>query len=189
MNNIQEKKEKYTLTKKNNRMKKYILILFKDLTRDELPLEIVSLLTPIVDSKFLKYNHNRGSIVIHFESEVDQSELVPFIQGILYGIVSSFILSELNDKMSLQMPKDVLEHLLDLENEDEGSHKVDLSKQSNLFDYEEDSDEDFIGLLLEDIKWKIKKPSLDQILEKIKIQGIKSLSQFEKDILEEYSKN
>lgn len=170
-------------------MKKYILILFKDLTRDELPAEIVSLLTPIVDSKFLKFNHNRGSMVLHFESEVDQSELVPFIQGVLYGIVSSFILSELNDKMSLQMPKDALEHLLDLENDGEGSYRIDLSKQTNFLDYEEDVDEDFIGLLLEDIKWKIKKPSLDQILEKIKMQGIKSLSQYEKDILEEYSKN
>lgn len=170
-------------------MKKYILILFKDLTRDELPAEIVSLLTPIVDSKFLKFNHNRGSMVIHFESEVDQSELVPFIEGILYGIVSSFILSELNDKMSLRMPKDVLEHLLDLENDSEGSHKTDLNQNQKFMDFEEEIDEDFIGLLLEDVKWKIKKPTLDQILEKIKVQGIKSLSQFEKDILEEYSKN
>lgn len=169
-------------------MKKYILILFKDLTRDELPSEIVSILTPIVDSKFLKFNHNRGSMVLHFESEVDQSELVPFIEGVLFGIVSSFILSELNDKMSLRMPKDVLEHLLDLDNEGEGSFKVDLNHPSNLLDYDEQNDEDFIGLLLEEVKWKIKRPSLDQILEKIKSQGMKSLSQFEKDTLEEYSK-
>lgn len=169
-------------------MKKYILILFKDLTRDELTSEIVSILTPIVDSKFLKFNHNRGSMVLHFESEVDQSELVPFIEGVLFGIVSSFILSELNDKMSLRMPKDVLEHLLDLDNEGQGSFKVDLNHPSNFLDYDEQNDEDFIGLLLEEVKWKIKRPSLDQILEKIKSQGMKSLSQFEKDTLEEYSK-
>jgi hypothetical protein len=168
-------------------MKKYVLILFKDIMREELPTEIVSLLTPIVDSKFLKFHHNRGSLVLHFESEVDQSELVPFIEGILFGIVSSFILSELNDKMSLRMPKDVLEHLLDLENEGDGTYKIDMNQYQ--IDYDEENDEDFIGLLLEDVKKKIKRPTLDQILEKIKTKGINSLSQYEKDTLEEYSKN
>lgn len=169
-------------------MKKYILVLFKDLTREDLPAEIVSFLTPIVDSKYLKFNHNRGSMVLHFESEVELSELVAFIQGTLFGVVSSFILSELNDKMSLHMPKDVLEHLLDLENDGQGSQKVDLDQRTDFLDFELETDEDFIGTLLEEVKWKIKKPSLDQILEKIKSQGMKSLSQFEKDILEEHSK-
>ena len=181
-------------------MKKYILILFKDIMREELPTEIVSLLIPIVDSKLLKFHHNRGSLVLHFESEVDQSELVPFIEGILFGIVSSFILSELNDKMSLRMPKDVLEHLLDLDNEGESTIKLNLNNQGwqwvegsvrgdeEIFIDEED-ERDFIGLLLEDVKKKIKRPTLDQILEKIKTKGINSLSQYEKDTLEEYSKN
>ena len=180
-------------------MKKFILILFREFKTKEESTEIVTLLTPIVDSKFMKFRNDRGSMILHFESEVDQSELVPFIQGVLFGIVSSFILSELTDKLSLQMPKDILEHLLDLDNEGESTIKINLNNHgfqwvsgSGRDDAEtfidEEDESDFIALLLEDVKRKIKRPSLDQILEKIKHDGIKSLSQFEKDTLEEYSK-
>jgi hypothetical protein len=97
------------------------------------------------------------------------------------------------------MPKDILEHLLDLDNEGESTIKINLNNQGwkwvtgsgrddteNFIDEEDESD--FIALLLEDVKRKIKRQSLDQILEKIKHDGIQSLSQFEKDTLEEYSK-
>jgi hypothetical protein len=52
----------------------------------------------------------------------------------------------------------------------------------------EDND-DYVALLLEEVKSKIKKPSLDYILDKITTKGISSLSQYEKDILDSYSKN
>jgi len=169
-------------------MKKFILVLFREFkTKDECR-DVVTVLAPIVDSKLIKFHHTKGSMIIHFESEVDQDELTPFIQGVLYGIVSTFILSEYTDKMSLVMPKDILEHLLDLENDnDTGVIKF---KPNSEGEYVDDSsvDNDFISLILDDIKWKIKKPSLDQILEKIKQGGMKSLNQFEKDTLEEYSK-
>jgi hypothetical protein len=45
-----------------------------------------------------------------------------------------------------------------------------------------------VALLLDEIKSKVSKPSLDNILEKIKSKGMDSLTQFEKDTLEEYSK-
>jgi hypothetical protein len=168
-------------------MKKFILVLFKEFkTKDECR-DIVTVLAPIVDSKFLKFHHTKGSMIIHFESEVDQDELTPFIQGVLYGIVSTFILSEYTDRMSLVMPNDILEHLLDLENDEGGTIKF---KPNDEGEYDNDYvDNDFISLILDDIKWKIKRPSLDQILEKIKKNGIKSLSDFEKETLEEYSKN
>jgi hypothetical protein len=169
-------------------MKKFILILFKEFSRKDECKDIVTVLAPIVDSKFLKFHHTKGSMIIHFESEVGQDELTPFIQGVLYGIVSTFILSEYTDRMSLVMPQDILEHLLDLENDSEGTIKFKPNSDGEYVD-DDYMDNDFISLILDDIKWKIKKPSLDQILEKIKKNGIKSLSEFEKEILEEYSKN
>jgi len=169
-------------------MKKFILILLKDGLSKEECVDIIKVLTPICDSKFMKFVHNKGSVVIHFETEVDQFEVVPFIQGVLFGIITSFILTEITDKLSLQMPKSVLEHLLDLENESDGSITFKVHEDQISFE-EEIDEEDYISLLIEDIKWKIKRPSLDQILEKIKKTGIKSLSEFEKETLEEYSKN
>ena len=50
-------------------------------------------------------------------------------------------------------------------------------------------EEDFVALLLDKIKKKVKKPSLDNLLEKIQSEGLDSLTPFEKDTLDEYSKN
>jgi hypothetical protein len=46
-----------------------------------------------------------------------------------------------------------------------------------------------VALLLEGIKKSRKKPTLDEILEKILSGGVNSLSLYEKEILENYSKN
>jgi Mg/Co/Ni transporter MgtE len=83
------------------------------------------------------------------------------------------------------MPKIYSDHLFDLE-------KNDVTEEINSNSLEEVDDEDYsdnVALLLEEIKSKVKKPSLDFLLEKIKSKGINSLSQFEKDTLNEYSKN
>ena len=56
-------------------------------------------------------------------------------------------------------------------------------------DEEQEDDEDFVALLLDEVKRKVKKPSLDQLLEKISKNGIESLSKFEKETLEYYSEN
>jgi hypothetical protein len=53
---------------------------------------------------------------------------------------------------------------------------------------EEEEDDDFVALLLEGLKKNVKKPTLDYILDKILSNGPESLTQFEKDILESYSK-
>jgi hypothetical protein len=53
---------------------------------------------------------------------------------------------------------------------------------------EDEEDDDFVALLLEGLKKNVKKPTLDYILDKIASDGFESLSQFEKDTLESYSK-
>ena len=51
-----------------------------------------------------------------------------------------------------------------------------------------DDDEEFVALLLEEVKKRVKKPTLDQLLDKIKEVGVDSLTPFEKGVLENYSK-
>jgi hypothetical protein len=55
--------------------------------------------------------------------------------------------------------------------------------------FDEELDEEIVALLLEGIKKSRKKPTLDEILEKILLSGVNSLNQYEKEILENYSKN
>jgi hypothetical protein len=49
--------------------------------------------------------------------------------------------------------------------------------------------EEFVGFLLDEINQEIKVPTLNQILDKINEKGISSLTGFEMEILDEYSKN
>jgi hypothetical protein len=69
--------------------------------------------------------------------------------------------------------------------------KLDMSRIKNNLDFMESEDDDeFVALLLDEMREKnlYKKPSLDQILDKVLVDGMESLSPFEKDILETYSK-
>ena len=169
-------------------MKKYLLVIFGDFTSKQICEEIALTITPLVDSPQLKFQHTKGCLIFHFASEVLHEEIHYYVEGSLSGITSAFILSEVNDKMSVFMPEDIKEHLFDLENaSDDVSINIDMRKlKSN--DYMED-DEDFVALLLNEVKKNITKPTLDQLLDKIKSKGIDSLTQFEKDTLEIYSKN
>jgi hypothetical protein len=69
--------------------------------------------------------------------------------------------------------------------------RLDMNRVKNNMDFSEEEEEDFVALLLEEMKDKkiFKKPSLDQILDKMLNEGSESLTRFEKDILDNYSKN
>lgn len=170
-------------------MKKYLLILSGNFSSNETCKEIALTLTPIVDSPHLKFNLSEGMLVFHFASEVSQEEIHDYIVGSLFDLVNMFILTEYNDKVSLFLPKEVETHLLDLENESENTEiKIDLDKSQSILG-ESEKDDDFVALLLDEVKKRVKKPSLDYLLEKIAEKGVSSLSPFEKDTLDYYSKN
>ena len=125
-----------------------------------------------------------GSLIFHFASEVDMDELSSFIETILFDITTTFILTEVSDKLSINFPEEIKNHLLDLENHNDNIEmRLNVNREIN-----DEDDDSYVALLLNDIKRRVPKPSLDQILEKIKSKGILSLSQYEKDILDEYSK-
>jgi hypothetical protein len=167
-------------------MKKYLLVVFGQFT-NEMSQDLALSISPIVDSPHLKFQFTPGAILLHFGSEVEHIEIHDFLCGVFYGLASTFILTELTDKVSVNMPKSYSDHLFDLENDNEPS-TIQLKSNSNLTENDMEEDDNFVALLLDEIKSKVSKPSLDSILEKIKSKGIDSLSQFEKDTLEDYSK-
>ena len=172
-------------------MKKYFLILFGDFKSEEFCKEVALTISPLVDSPQLKFQHSNGSLLFHFASEIDQNEIYEFLTVSFFELVSSFILTENTDNLSLYMPEEAKSHLLDLENAGgDISISIDLSKP-NLFEGEldEEDEEDFMALVLNRVKEKVKKPSLDQLLEKVGSKGVESLTPFEKDTLDAYSKN
>jgi hypothetical protein len=171
-------------------MTKFLLTIIGDFKQEDLLSEIALTITPIVDSPHLKFQSSNGALIFHFASEVAQEEIHDYVQGSLFGLIDSFILVEYTDKVSVCMTKELKDHLFDLENESDGvSININMNHIKNNTDFMEDEeDDDFVALLLNQVKEKVKKPSLDYILDKIANKGMDSLSQFEKDTLDLYSK-
>lgn len=164
-------------------MKKFILIIFGEFSTYEICKDIALSITPLVDSPQLKFQHKKGAMIFHFASEVSQEEIVDYINGSLSDVCDSLILTEFNDNLSLVLPNDVKEHLLDLEEDNSKDSKVITT------DEEEIENSEFLKTVIKELKKNIKRPTLDQLLEKIKEDGLSSLSPYEKEILDEYSKN
>jgi hypothetical protein len=172
-------------------MKNYLLTVIGNFESDEMCRDMALTLSPIVDSPSLKFSHSKGVLLLHFASEVSKGEIYDFIIGVFFGMTESFILTEFNDKMTVSLPDEIKDYLFNLDDDsEENNNKLDMIKVKNNYGFDESEDEDdFVALLLEHPYNKIKRPSLDQILDKISSKGYESLSQFEKDTLENYSKN
>ena len=172
-------------------MNKYLLTILGEFKTKEMCQNVALSITPIVDSPNLKFQHANGVLIFHFSSEIPKEEIYEYVRGVLYGITDSFILTTITDDVSVSMPEDIYNHLFDLESADgEMDMKLDMTRIKNNLDFMEQEEDDLVALLLEEMRESnvIKKPSLDQILDKVLTNGMESLSPFEKDTLETYSK-
>jgi hypothetical protein len=168
-------------------MKKYLLVVFGDFKNEKVINGLAQGMSTIVDSDFLKFQSTPGALVFHFASEVIEEDLYDFIVGLFYGVSENFILTEMTDKVTVHMEDRVKAHLLDLDKETESvDMTIDFTK---LFkDDIEELSNDFVEFILDEFKQEVKTPSLNEILDKINEKGIKSLTQLEKEILDNYSK-
>jgi hypothetical protein len=123
------------------------------------------------------------SCICYFESEMDLISIHTILANKIDRLDVLAILSEVSDKMSVHMSEEVSQHLFDLESE------VDESYDIPGLEGEIDFSDDFAVQLLEEVRRQIKTPTLDDLLDKIKVGGMSSLSPFEKGVLETYSKN
>ena len=172
-------------------MNKYLLTVFGEFETKEMCQNVALSITPIVDSPNLKFQHSKGVLLFHFSSEIPKEEIYEYVKGVLYGLSESFILTTITDDVSVFMPKDIYNHLFDLDSANgEIDMKLDMTRIKNNLDFMEQEEDDLVALLLEEMRENnvIKKPSLDQILDKVLTNGMESLSPFEKDTLETYSK-
>ena len=172
-------------------MKSYLLTAIGNFDSEELCKEIAISITPIVDSPHMKFQHTKGILMFYFSTEVDKIEIFDYVTGILFGITETFILTEVSDNVTVSLPSGIKEHLFDLENESNDINmNIDMNKVKNNIELfgDEEEDEDFVALLLGERERLLKKPRLDQILDKINSKGYESLSQYEKDVLDSYSK-
>jgi hypothetical protein len=171
-------------------MKKYLLTIFGEFKSNEICEEIAIALSPVVDSPNLKFQFTKGILIFHFASEMDMSDVHEYLEMTSYDLYESFILSEYTDKVSVFMSDENKKHLFDLETNEGNSGIEMVLAPRNGFQYMDNTEDDeFVALLLNDIKKNLKPLTLDQLLDKIKNGGVESLTPFEKGTLDNYSKN
>ena len=166
-------------------MNKYLLTVIGYVCEDDCP-DIVLAMSDIIDSENVKFLHNPNSFMICFESSVEKSNIFCYLRDILFDISDTYILSVIDDNSTVSIPKSVGEFIFDLNSA--GEFTLNLTKQ----EYDEDDDDDdveLIELLRQKMGKEYQKPSLDCLLDKISQKGLNSLTQFEKQSLESYSKN
>ena len=169
-------------------MKKYLLTIFGEFGTPEKYTEITITLTPLVDSPSLKFQYGKEFLIAHFASELNRNEIYEFLEMSSYGLYDSFILNEYEEKNNIFMSEENKKHLFELNNLEENNGKEMKLTSNNIEDYPYEDDE-FVSTLMSELKKQLKPPTLDQILDKMSVEGFDGLTQFEKGLLENYSKN
>jgi hypothetical protein len=171
-------------------MKKYLLTIVGDFKSEAICKEIAIALSPLVDSPNLKFQFTKGVLIFHFGSEMEMNDIHEFLEITSYDLYDSFILSEYTDKVSVFMTEENKKHLFNLdENSTDNGIEMVLVPKNGIQYMNDAEDDEFVALLLNEVKKHVKAPTLDQLLEKIKSEGVDSLTPFEKGTLENYSKN
>jgi hypothetical protein len=184
---------------------KYFLILFARFGKNKKLLnDILCQFETVLSSNFLKYQEGDDFIITHFETEEPLKNLKEFCGYVLDNTVENYILFPNNKNVTLSLPDDMKEHLLDLETDGLNIQSKNTDFDINFNDDEDDDEED--DILSEIQRKNNKKPpleqllktvfdssveeemSLDELLDKVQKKGLKSLTKKEKELLYGYSK-
>lgn len=198
--------------------KTYLLFIFAKFGEDSKLLKQIPLqLIPVSSSKYLKFNYGDSNIICNFDSKLPFDELREFVSMALDSLVDQWFLIEHTDNMAVHMDNSLKLNLFDLSSDnknhkdfedtvyDNVSDKQGSDEMFKIMDYflseamkEVNPEDMFINDEEEDpliTKLKLKKnskynkPTLDQLLEKVKEKGIDSLTKYEKQLLDEYARN
>ena len=197
---------------KNHEPFQYLLFIFGDFNgKDKLIELIATQLSTFTDkNSYLKYNYGDYGIVMNFQSHFSFINLRDHTHIILEKVAPQYFLMEHPKNLYAFMPPELKINLFDLNEEnhiiEEEKNKNELN--NNIFDnflytystslmFEDTLSEEQMENLFNDIMLKhdnptyMKKeyPTIDELLEKIKENGLNSLTETEKQILDEYSKS
>lgn len=193
----------------------YLLFIYSTLGEGSPVLRDIPLqLSPISSAPYIKYNYGNSGLICNFETDLPFPELREFVSVTLEGLADQYFLIEHSDNMSVHMDNSLKLNLFDLNSENKkygnGDNVSDKQGEDELYkimDYflsesmKEIDNNDLHSITFDEDedplirKLKLKKdpkfikPSLDSLLEKIKEKGIKSLTKYEKQLLNEYAGN
>jgi hypothetical protein len=190
--------------------KQYMIFIYGNYKDKDKIVELIAIqISAFTDpDTYVKYNYGDYGVVMNFQSEYNFYQLRDNIHIVLEKAVDQYFLMEVPNAMYAFMPPEMKLNLFDLNEENhnfedkENKEKPDVNIldkfifniASSLMPEDMLSEED-MDKMFENIMLKVsnkdpkQKPTIDDILDKIQDNGFDSLTNFEKQILDEYSKN
>lgn len=162
--------------------------------------KIVEQLVPISRDTNLKYSYGDQSMIVLLDSDIEFEIIKKYVTFIFNQYSSMYFIMPCTDKMSYNIPQDMMDLFF---GQDENmiskmAENVDEDQIDEIFSQFSENDlediyeeEDTLEQILKQSKQTKKTevlPSLDDILDKISANGVSSLNEKERQVLDSYSK-
>lgn len=183
--------------------KKYVLFVFGQFkTEDDIVQELIAECATIIESNYMKFIFNPNSFIAHFTSRLPFEDLKEHFDNVLSLQVEQYFLSEMTNEFAVGMNPDLMEGLFNLDEDNKEISHVSMKMiledlnsvgENGLMDFLQNLPKIIEKAMTEDLDSVtpriIKKVvSLDEVLDKITEEGIESLTEEEKQILENYAR-
>ena len=176
----------------------YMLFIFGDFDEQEnLATNLSSQLLTVVSSPFLKFTYGEYGVVFHFRSKEVFSDLKEYIDMGMSEITEQYFLMEVTKNVDIKMPRKLKKDFLNIDGEEKKKENKtgEINVESKLRERKEElRNFTFEFLMPTDFNQMVQKnepdysPTVDEILDKISENGIESLTEKEKEILDNYGK-
>ena len=203
---ISEKIYNFVLTIKNKLMRKkretkpkkdpaYMLFLFGDFSDlESITQELSMQFLPFVTSPFLKYTYGEFGVVFHFRSGETFTDLKEYVDMSLNEIVDQYYLMESTKNVDIKMDRKLKKDFLNIDGETKkeqqktGTIDVDSKIKERREELKNFTFEFMLPMDFNPKKEPDYLPTVDEILDKISEKGIETLTEKEKEILDNYGK-
>ena len=175
----------------------YMLFIFGDFDEQEnLATNLSSQLLTVVSSPFLKFTYGEYGVVFHFRSKEVFSDLKEYVDMGMSEITEQYFLMEVTKNIDIKMPRKLKKDFLNIDGEKKKENRTgEINVETKLKERREElKNFTFEFLLPADFNQMVMKtepdylPTVDEILDKISDKGIDSLTEKEKEILDNYGK-
>jgi len=176
----------------------YMLFIFGDFDEQEnLATNLSSQLLTVVSSPFLKFTYGEYGVVFHFRSNEVFSDLKEYIDMGMSEITEQYFLMEVTKNVDIKMPRKLKKDFLNIDGEEKkkDTKTGEINVEAKIKERREElRNFTFEFLMPADFNQMVQKnepeylPTVDEILDKISEKGIDSLTEKEKEILDNYGK-
>ena len=178
--------------------KRYMLFLYGDFTdSEELTSDLSAQFVGLVSSEYLKFTYGEYGVVLHFRSKEVFSDLKEFVDMLFNDITEQYFLLEVSGDFDIKMPRKLKKEFLNIDGEIKkeepktGGIKIDEVTEERKNKLKDITFEIFypnLDLFNQEKGVIVEELTVDEILEKITEKGIESLTEKEKEILNNYGK-